>query len=359
MQTNREKMALLINGKQLSVGTALRDESNEMHEYAKEYTAGIAELKQKFGKTVKFVRPGFPKSNRGSDSRGREVNMLEPTPPAMFPLEKEFAHPLRGKEIWSCCLNMPKLLPNGLWSIGNKRSIKITDYLNVNIEKQPDLAYYLYYIANFERGGRLKIDDPKAEVRAKAEKEEAMVDLKFAIWKQLTDEPTLRKLAAAYGVPNSGTEEPAQLRFNLEAKLLNNDIKKRQDPLIRGTREFLEEMKVTDNVRLRALLQKLIDEKKLVYKPDGRYRLGDKLLMQVPQTEIGRTFEYICGYYSMATNADKLQELLRDIVNKEFLDNIVDDKDYVWIGKVMGVNSAFKKKEELKTLVYGAFSIAL
>ena len=300
-------MSLLINGKQLTVGIALRDENHEIHSYAVEYTAGMAELRQKFGKVIKFVRPGYPKTNIGTDSRGREAHMLEPTPPAMFPLEKEHVHPLRGKEIWSCCLNTPKLLPNGLWSIGNKRSIKITDFLNVDLDKQPDLAYYLYYIANFERGGRLKLDDPKAEIKAKADKKMREVERTTAIWQMLSDENTLRKMAAAYGVPNSATKEPDQLRFDLEAQLEANDGKKRQDPLIKGTREFLEEMKVTDNVRLRALLQKLIDEKKLVYKPDGRYRLGDKLLMQVPQTEIGRTFEYICGYYSMATNTDKFK----------------------------------------------------
>ena len=350
---------ILINGKQLEVGLALRDESHPMHVMALEYTQGLAELKEKFGKVIKFIRPGFPKTNIGSDSKGNEARLIEPTPPVLFPLEKAYAHPERGEEIWSCCLQMPKLLPNGLWSIGNKRSIKVEEFINVDLDKQPDLAYYLYYIANFKRAGRLEVDDKKAKIKEKADKERMLVERKTAIWQMLSDENVLRKMAGAYGVPNSGTAEPDQLRFDLEAQLEKNDNKKRNDPSLKGTREFLEEMKVTDNVRLRAFIKKLEDDKKLIYKPDGRYRLGDKVLMQVPQARLQTKFEYLCEYYNIPNNHDKLQELMRDVVDKEYLDSVTDDKDFTWLAKVMGINTPFKKKEELKSMVYDAFSIAL
>jgi hypothetical protein len=249
-----------------------------------------------------------------------------------------------------------------LYSIGKKKSIKINDFLNVEIDKQPDLAYYLYYISKFgvkENSPILKIDDPKKEVRERAEKEEALVELKFAIWKQLSDEVALRKIAAAYGVTGTATKEPNKIRFDLEAQLEVNNKKKKRDPLVRGTREFLEEMKVTDNVRLRAFIKNLEDSKKLIYKPDGRYHLGEKTLLQVPYDAIGDTFGYVCNFYSVPNNADKLQELMRDVMNKEYLDNITDSKDLVWIAKIMGINTAFKKSEELKSMVYGAFSVAL
>jgi hypothetical protein len=352
-------MSLLINGRQLEVGLAIRDENHPMHQYALEYTQGLTELREKFGNVIKFIRPGFPKKNRGSDSKGNEVMMNEPTPPALFPLEKSHPHPNRGEEVWSCCLNMPKLLPNGLWSIGNKKSLKIEQFINVDINKQPDLAYYLYYIADFGRGGRLKVDDPQEEIRNKAAKERQLVERKTAIWQMLSDENVLRKMASAYGVPFAATKSPDALRFDLEAQLESNDKNKIKDNSIKGTMEFLEEMKVTDNVRLRAFLQKLIDDNKLVYKQDGRYRLGDKVLMQVPQSEINKRFEYLCSYYNISNNQDKLQELMRDVVNKEFLDGIKDDKDITWLSKVMGINTPFKKKEELRSLVYDAFSIAL
>jgi len=353
-------MSLLINGKLLEVGIALRDDKHPMYNYAVQYEDGIRELKTKFQDVIKFVRPGFPKTNKGSDSRGNEVMLVEPPTPAMFPLETPYAHPQRGEEIWSCCLQTPKLLPNGLWAIGNKRSMKIDEFVNVDLRRQPDLAFYLYYIylANPRKQARLKVDDPKAEIRAKADKERQLVERKTAIWQMLTDETALRKIAAAYGVNGAYTKEPDQLRFDLEGKLEENDKRRKNDISIKGTRDFLDEMKVTDNVRLRAFLQKLIDDKKLVYKPDGRFRLGDKLLMQVPQSEINRRFEFLCGYYTMSSNNDKLQELLRDVVNKQFLDDIADPKDYTWLLKVMGGNTAFKKTDEVKDAVYAIFNVA-
>jgi hypothetical protein len=39
------------------------------------------------------------------------------------------------------------------------------------------------------------------------------------------------------------------------------------------------------------------------------------------------------------------------------LDGIVDDRDYTWLCKVMGVNYTAKKKEEIKKLVYEVFNI--
>ena len=352
-------MAILVNGKMLDQGIAIRDEKHPMHQYALEYTQGLAELKEKFGKKIKFIRPGWPKTNIGSDSKGNEARLKEPTPPAMFPLERAFPHPVRGEEIWSCCLNMPKLLPNGLWSIGNKKSIKIEEFIIVDIDKQPDLAYYLAYIAHFERGGRLRVDDPKAEIREKAEKERQLVERKTAIWQMLTDENVLRKMAAAYGVPNSGTKEPDQLRFDLEAQLETNDKKRKNDLTIKGTREFLEEMKVTDSIRLRAFIKGLEDDKKLFYKPDGRYRLGDKVLMQVPQSEINKRFEYICGYYAIPNNIDKLRELMVDVMDKATLDGLTDNRDITWLAKIMDINTAFKEKSELRSKVYEAFNLAL
>jgi hypothetical protein len=342
----------------LDVGIALRDEKHPMYNYALQYSQGIAELKEKHGKTIRFVRPGFPKMNLGSDAKGNETSIVEPTPPAMFPLEKVYAHPTRGEEIWSCCLTMPKLLPNGLWSIGNKKGLKITDAINVDIDKQPDLAFYLYYISNFDKGGRLKIDDPQAEIRAKAAKERETLERKSAIWQMLKDEDQLRKMAAAYGVALSATRDPDSLRFDLEAVLEKNDKNKRFDPLLKGTKEFLEEMKVGDNVRLRAFIKQLEDDRKLVYKPDGRYRIGEKLLVQVPQPEIQNRFEWLCSYYNMPNNSDKLQELMRDSVDKEYLDKIKDPKDFTWLAKVMGLTVSFKKSEEVKEAVYNIFSIA-
>jgi len=351
-------MAILVNQLKLDVGIALRDEKHPMYQYALQYDTGVKELKDKFGKVIKFMRPGFPQRSKGTDSRGREVTMLEPEKPALFPLQRKYTHPERGEEIWACCLQMPELLPNGLWSIGKKKSVKINDFINIDLNKQPDLAFYLYYIAGFglKESSGLRVDDPKKEIREKADRERQLVERKTAIWQMLPNEHDLRRMAAAYNVPNSGTKEPDQLRFDLEAQLEINDKKRGRDN-VKGTKEFLEEMKVTDNVRLRAFLKTLEDDKKLVYKPDGRWHLGDKTLLQVPFESIKDAFGYMCSYYNVPNNADKLKDLMRDVVNKEYLDKITDPKDFKWIAKVMELATSFKKPEDVKEAVYKVFSI--
>ncbi len=350
---------LLINQRQLEISAATADDKHPLHAQAIEYTKGLEELRQKFGKTIKFVRPGFPKTSLGSDSKGRDANIQEPTPPIRIPLRTVIAHPTRGREIWACPMDFPELKPNNLWDIGRKVSIQITDFIITDLNKDPDLAYYLYYISNSVKRGRLKVDNPKEEVAKKADKVREELERKTAVWQMLTDEDVLRKMAAAYGVTDAHKRDANELRFALEATLENNDKNKRKDPLLKGTKEFLDEMKVTDAVRLRAFIRKLMDEQKLIYKPDGRFWVGSKNIMQVPASAINDRFNYLCNYYSAPNNTDKLQELMRDVVTKDYLDSLKDDKEFKWLSKVMGIQSAFKKGEDIKSMVYDAFNVAL
>jgi len=349
---------LLVNSRQLLVSEALKDERHPLHEQAVDYDRGIRELREKFSKTIKFIRPGFPKTNNGSDAKGNETMLVEPTPPASFPLQTEYTHPDRGKEIWACCLTMPKLLPNQLWEMGSKRSIRVKESIIVDINKEPDLAFYLYFISNQLKADRLKVEDLKGDVKKKADKVREELDRKTAIWNMLSDDGTLKRMAQAYGIEGVDSKDADSLRFELEEVLSRNDKKKRTDPTIKGTKDFLDEMKVTDNVRLRSLIRKLLDDKVIVYNPDGRFKIGDKALMQVPYEAIKDTFNYICNFYGANNNNDKLQNLLKDVITKKILDSF-DDKDITWIGKVMQIATAFKKKEELKTLVYEAFNMPL
>jgi hypothetical protein len=349
---------LIINGRQLEPGMASKDPNNPLHEQAKEYLKGIEELRAKFGKTLKFVRPGFPKKNKGSDSKGKETELTEPTPPALFPIQTEYTSPTRGKEIWTCCTTLPELQPNGLWGLGKnaKRSFLIEDFKIIDIEKEPDLAYYLYYISNSaKKGNRLKLDNPKEDLKKKADKIRDEMGIKVAIW-QMADDEQLKQVAAAYGIPDTEVKEADAIRFELEERLLANDMKKRKDSTIRGTSEFLQDMKVNDTVRLRAFIQKLIDDKSITYSADGRYKVGDKVIMQVKATDLTRKFDHLCSYLSMPNNADKLKELMLDVMDDKRLAKF-SDKDFAWMAKVMGVTTAFKEKEKIKEMVYDVFSI--
>ena len=349
---------ILINQKQLT-SDALNDKSHPLHAHAVEYNEGLTKLKEKFGKEIKFIRPGYPKFNPGADSEGRATDLLEPTQPALFPLQTYVTHPMRGRELIGCCLGIPKLLPNNLWDIGDKRSFTVFDSISVNIDNEPDLAYYIYYISRAVKRSELVVEDLKSVVRAKADKEREETERQMAIWHVLSDDLALRRIAQAYNIAEVGMKEDDAVRLELKDVLIRNDERKKLDPTVKGTKEFLEELKVSDNIRLRAFIRELLDKKVITYNPDGRFWLGDKVreLLQVPYSALGNTFDYICNFYGSPNNEIRLQQLMREVVTEDMLKGIVDDKDFVWLAKVMGVQTSFKKKEETKRLVYDAFAI--
>jgi hypothetical protein len=184
----------------------------------------------------------------------------------------------------------------------------------------------------------------------------AVAERKYAIWTLLkSDVDKLKRMARAYGVADADTKQPNMLRKELEQTLLTNDGLKRQNPAVRGTKEFMEEMKVTDNVLLRSFIQYMLDAKRLGWTPDGWYFIGTKKIVQVPQKEITRSVDYLCSYLMAGSHAEKLQEFMRDLLSKEYLDGITDNKEWKWLADIGGFNPAFKKIEEIQEEVKKIF----
>lgn len=350
---------LLIQKNKLTP-SALKNPDDPMHIYALEFDKGVKVLNKRFpeGK-ITFKVKGYPKFVEGIDSKGREVKeMLVPPTPTRLPLQTNFKHPERGTEHWACCRSEPEVLPGNLWGIGKNRSYQIEDQLIVNLKTDPDFAYYLCYISNIVKSGQLYIYDPKAEVKEKADQERSKLETKVAIWNVLSDDAQLRKVAQAYGIADAMKKESDTIRFELESLLEANNEKQKRDPSVKGTKEFLEELKINDNVRLRAFIRNGIDNSFIRWYPDGRYKVGDKPILQVPQQEIHRKFDYMCNYFAAPNNVDKLQVLMRDLVNKEYLDGIDDPKDFRWLAKVMAIDGFYNKPEEqVKTMVYSGFGV--
>lgn len=336
---------------------ALNDKSHKLYNFARFYEDTLAELRKNYTNGyIRFKRPGFPKYTKGADNAGREIpKMKEPTPPMRIPLKGSAVVGTLGKQNIACCLDEPTILPGNLWDLGVKRAITVKEDYLVNITAEPDLAFYLYKISKFTQRGLLKVVDPKADDAKIGEEEMELTERKYAVWSMLTDVEKLKTMARAYGVSEVDKKQPNAIRKELEALLERNDKAKRQNPALKGTKEFIEEMKVTDGLLLRNFIQKAIDEKKLVYKPDGRWRIGEKVVVQVPASELSRTREYLCNFLMAGNNTEKYQEFLKDLINKEYLDKITETKEWVWLAKVSGHNPSFKKLEETKQVVYSFY----
>jgi hypothetical protein len=357
-QKQRQTM-ILVNSEKLNLSAA-DDKSHPQHEQAKEYRQGLATLKSLYKDGfITLTRTGYPRFVDGIDHRGRDMKDLkEPTPPAKYPLSTYFSHPKRGKELWECCIGNPKIMPGNLWAIGDRKNFTVEDRIIVDIAKEADFAFYLCYISSAVRGGHLKVADPKADAKARGDQRREKLERETAIWHTLSDEENLRKIASAYGVADVAKKEPDTIREELETVLKNNDMAKRKDASVKGTKEFLDELKITDSIRLSSFIRHWLDESKITYKEDGRYRVGDKIIAQVPHDYVLHKFSWLCNYYAAPNQVDKLQELMKDLVNKEYLDSITDEKDFRWIAKVMDIKGYYNQSpEKVKELVYSEFIV--
>jgi hypothetical protein len=347
---------------------ALNNKSHNLYDCAQLVDQTLSYLKSHYKDgLIRFNKIGYPKHTEGADSRFRKLpKIVEPATQWRIPLKAYVAIGDLGKHTWMCCLDTPDVLPNGLHDFAKfskRKAISVEEVLVVDIEKQPDLAFFLYKISPFVKRegnrGIFQILDPLLDDSALGEEELSLTETKYAVWNMLKDESKLKTMARAYGMNSVDSMLPNAIRKELEALLIRNDKAKRQNPAVKGTKEFIEEMKVTDGLLLRNFMQKAIDDKKLSWKGDGRWKIGEKIICQVPTQETLRRNDYLCNWLMAGNNEDKLKSFIFDLVNKEYLDAIPATKDgrreWEWFAKVSGENPAFKKTEEIKDFVYKTF----
>ena len=348
---------LLLNSQKLEVAAAEKDKNHPLHEQALFYLKSTEYLRKTYGKYMRFVDIKQPRYCKGSDGRGNDIpKMKEPDTIMRIPLQTYYADPKRGREVWACCTAQPVLLPNGLWDLGRNRSLTIKGEKIVDLTMDVDLAFYLAYLSPFVRKKLLKIDNPAMDAKSEGDRNRELTKRKTAIWNMLDDEK-LRIMASAYGVTQTTTKTTDRIRLDLEKILEINDKLKKSNPAVRGTDDFLEEMKVTDGLLLRAFTQNAIDNKQVTWTKDGKWHIGEKVVFHVSLADVQnkREFDALCNYLSAPNNNDKLQDFLQDLVSKEYLDSVKDPKVFNWLATNVKIKTAFKKKGEVKRMVYDFF----
>ena len=345
---------LLVNQKPITEN-ADKVENDPMHRYAREYKQGVKFLRETYGDSIKFIRPGYPRKVRGIDPKGRDVpNMAEPTSPMMMPLTARVDGD-NGMEIWSYSDGPPKILPNQMWEAGGKRSKMVTEQIVVNLRKEPELAFFLYYKSPVFKSGMLQVDDPAAAAKLRGDKVRADLDLQLAIYSVLGDETRLRNMAQAYGIAKANEKHPDILREKLREIVLLGDVKKRSDPLAKGVKEFLEDVNGNDSVRLRSLVMVMIDNGKITYSQNGKYRVGDREICSIPPTEAARKQDFLCNHLASISNKAKLKDLVKDVVDEDYLNSITDEKTFKWLAKVAELPYNLRGADDIEAMVYAEF----
>ena len=348
---------LLVNKQKLEVTAALKDESHPLHDQAVFYSKQTQYLRDTYGRYMRFIDIKRPKYCKGADSKGREIPKLkEPDTIMRVPLERYYSDPKRGREVWSCCLTQPKRLDHDQWDVSGERAVTIKGDKIIDLDTDIDLAFYLTFISPFVKKKLLKIENPAEDALKEGERNRELTRRKVAIW-NMTDDDKIKTMAAAYGVTQTNTKTPDRIRLDLEKILEVNDRLKKGDPTVRGTIDFMDEMGVTDGLILRAFVQNAIDDKKLEFKGDGKWRIGDNIIFHVSYADIERKrqFDALCNYLNAPNNKDKLEDFLKALVDKEYLTSVTDKKVYAWLAKSVGINIVAKKPVFIKNSVHEYF----
>ena len=190
---------------------SLNDTKAKQYVFAKEYNDTITYLHEHFPNgVIHFKRKGAQKYTKGADNFGREVpNMLEPVSPWRIPLQAYAVTGDKGKHLWACCLDSPEPEANGLWNMGRTRTLSIKESKSVDINKDPDLAFFLYKISPFVQRRLIAVADPVADDATLGEAERVLTERKYAVWNMLSEEDKLKRMARAYGVVDVDGEAAA------------------------------------------------------------------------------------------------------------------------------------------------------
>lgn len=337
---------ILVNQQELPLNNV--DKNHPLFGYAKEYKRDLEALRERFPKgIVRLRRKGFPKQN--------PTGMLEPTPHMVIPAQCNVEGE-NGQALWAYCEGRATIHPNGMRDLpDSKKHIHVAELLTIDLNKQPDKAVYLFKTKFI--GKELIIDDPEGQAIKEALQRQNEIELASAIWTGIASEPKLRMIAAAWGVPNSGTTDIVVLKKQLEDRVNQLEKEKKQnehDLSRKGISEFLNEIKADGDMRLRGMIQLAIDDKVLEFvKETGNMRFKGQKYLAIPmEYQKGRIAEYMTSYLSHPTNEEQLVSFLTNLLTAEMIEDM-DTKGLVWLCKVYGIDTKDKAPSLLKEEIKG------
>lgn len=335
---------ILINGQELPKNA---DKTHPLYSYAREYKNDLASLKSRFPKgIIRLSRMGWPKFNA--------TGLLEPVPMITIPMTCT-ADSEAGEAQWAYCDGRSTILPNGLRELPtNKRMMKVGESLAIDLNKQPDLAVFIFKTKFV--GLELRIDDPETEAINKALARQGEIELGGVIWNGIANEEKLRMIASAWGVTGAAKTDIRILKAELEKRVLFLENHKQQnaaDLSRKGVKEFLDEVKGDKDMMLRSLIQNSIDEKAMQWSmTSGHYLLKNRKFLFVPSDYEGRHVDYIASYLSSPSNEEQLTIFLTEVLTAELIDGI-DKIGLAWLCSLYNVDTKGKAPVEQKEALKG------
>lgn len=252
---------LYINNKYFNLDEKANDEFNEIR---KDFHFRINTLKKKFGDSITLETRNKPKRNPSG--------LLEPWQIFTVPL-KQVVKGNKGSEEWLYSESIPKM-ENGYVVPDTVQEIVRYGKIDINLNDQPDKAYFLLHKHIFVKNGELKLVDLAADEEKVAEEREREAELHNVIYGKHSalnlDKSKLNLIAMRWGLRGVESLTPAQIKNKLYDAVIDSDAKAKKDGRYRTILDFLDDCRLDNSVKIGAVIQEAMDKGFLVFKEDSR-----------------------------------------------------------------------------------------
>lgn len=327
----------------------------EFREIADDFHKKTAKLKERFGQAVTIISRKEPKLNA--------TGIIEPVANATIPLHIA-TKGANGREEWLYCEVAPEF-KDGVLVPETKQKIVQYGELRIDLETDPDFAYFLLEKHSMIKRGKYVLVDNESDEKKKADKRAREVSLTSMIYgenSQLNlDLNFLRLVAKRWGVGAADGMSKPVLQNALYDQVTASENKKGG----RGIDDFLKDVKSTDNagqLKIAGTVRDAIDSKAIVFDNVTKqwlinYQDGvSKPLMTVAIEDMPKKEEILILYlqsdnhlYSQllaAMGGEK--SVVKASIEKEAVRNTDDLSALRGYAKSLGINSFGKKKDELR-----------
>jgi len=336
----------------------------EHQKVADDYHTKVKELKSRFGTSVTVISRKTPRVN--------STGLVEPISNSTIPLNVAVIGK-NGREEWLYCENIPEIKDGVAIPETRQRIVRYGELL-INLEEEPDFAYFFLEKHGMIKKGKYHIVDEEATERAKAAKRIEETKLSDAIYGEASqlniDINFLRLIAKRWGIGNADNLTKAVLQNMLFDTVGATSAKKEG----RKIEDFLKDVKGTDASALKvaATVRDAIDANIVVFdQVDKRWLINyqdgtEKTLMSVSIEDLSKKDEILILYlqsdnhlYSLLVSAmGKGENKVQISIDKEAVRNTDDISALRAYAKSLGINSFAKQKEAVRAEILEALDKA-
>jgi len=280
---------LYLNGKYFDVN----DINGENKEHVKDYRDKVAKLRENYGRWLLVKTKDKDVKNPSG--------LLEPKKTITVPLVCTIGG-RNGTEEWAYSENAASVKDGQVLLDTRQLLVRFGEYM-LDMDATPDLAYFLTEKHVFFKNGKLHIHDERSLAKVEADERRLRARLESSIYNDTShlnvNRGMLEMVCKRWGVSDVQKKSKDQLQNQLYDKVLEADARYKKSRQGRNINDFLEDIKVTDNTKLGALVYEAIEKGVIAF--NSRYLQwevniyeGEKpILTSVPTSDIGSKEEVL------------------------------------------------------------------